>query len=49
MNGYRVTYEYRVREVNDYSYESEEYTFQNWNDVVQFIETHKLTSPPAKI
>lgn len=56
MNGYKVSYEYRVKKdggkdiyARDFDYVDEEYMFSTWDEVVTFVTSTPLEVPPAKI
>ncbi len=50
MNGYKVEYGYRAYSKDDfYNYQSDEYLFLTWAEVVDFISNKPLDVPPAKI
>ena len=53
MNGYRVEFDYRERNTTkeefDYNYCEEQYVYTTWDEVVSFVQSHKLETPPAKL
>jgi hypothetical protein len=52
QNGYLVEYSFRqMREDKsdfDYRYISEKYTFETWEDVVEWVQLKKLELPTSK-
>lgn len=52
QNGYLVEYSFRLLKDGagelDYRYISEKYTFESWEDVVEWVQSKKLEVPASK-